>query len=89
MANKNTGAGLRGQAAGQTAVCTVGAEGNSLRYRGYDVVELAEQSTFNEVAYMVLKGELPSMAELNAYSAKLMGLRELPGPLREVLEKID
>lgn len=44
MVDKNTGAGLRGQSAGETAICTVGAEGNSLRYRGYDVVELAEHS---------------------------------------------
>ena len=59
MADKNTGAGLRGQSAGETAICTVGAEGSSLKYRGYDVVELAELANFNEVAYMILKGELP------------------------------
>jgi 2-methylcitrate synthase len=87
-ANKNTGAGLRGQSAGQTAVCTVGAEGNSLRYRGYDVRELANQSTFHEVAYMILKGELPTGAELDAWKAKLKSLRGLPQSLREVLERI-
>ena len=85
---KNTGAGLRGQTAGETAICTVGAEGNSLRYRGYDVVDLAEQSTFNEVAHLVLKGHLPSQAELDAWVAKLKSLRSLPQPLREVLERI-
>jgi 2-methylcitrate synthase len=85
---KNTGAGLRGQAAGQTAICTVGAEGNSLRYRGYDVVELAEQSTFNEVAHMILKDHLPTQQELDAFSQRLQGLRGLPQPLREVLERI-
>jgi 2-methylcitrate synthase len=88
MENKSTSTGLRGQTAGQTAICTVGAEGNSLRYRGYDVVELAEQSTFNEVAYLILKGELPTRAELNAWLKSLQGLRALPGPLREVLERI-
>jgi 2-methylcitrate synthase len=82
------GSGLRGQAAGQTAICTVGAEGNSLRYRGYDVVELAEHSTFHEVAHLVLKGHLPNRAELNAWKARLKGLRGLPQPLREVLERI-
>jgi 2-methylcitrate synthase len=86
--SKNTGAGLRGQAAGQTAICTVGAEGNSLRYRGYDVVDLAEQSTFYEVAYMILKGELPTQPELDAWKARLKGMRGLPQPLREVLERI-
>ncbi len=88
MVKKNTGAGLRGQSAGETAVCTVGAEGNSLRYRGYSVEELAEQSTFNEVAYMVLKGELPNRDQLDSYVARLQGLRSLPAALCEVLERI-
>lgn len=88
MADKNTGAGLRGQSAGQTAVCTVGAEGNSLRYRGYDVVELAEQSTFYEVAHLLLKGHLPGQVELDAWKNKLKGLRSLPLALKEVLERI-
>ena len=80
VAKKNSGAGLRGQSAGETAVCTVGAEGNSLRYRGYDVVELAEHSTFYEVAYMILKGSLPTKAELEPWKAKLKSLRGLPQP---------
>lgn len=88
MVDKNTGAGLRGQSAGQTAVCTVGAEGNSLRYRGYDVVELAEYSTFYQVAYLLLKGELPTAPELEAWKVKLKGQRALPQPLKEVLERI-
>ncbi len=87
-AKMNAGTGLRGQTAGQTAVCTVGAEGNSLRYRGFDVVELAEQSTFYEVAYLILKGQLPMQAELDAWKTKLRGLRGLPQPLKEVLERI-
>ncbi len=88
MADTNTEAGLRGQTAGQTAICTVGAEGNSLRYRGYDVADLAERSTFNEVAYLLLKGHLPNQQEADAYSAKLKTLRGLPQPLKEVLERI-
>ncbi len=85
---KDSGAGLRGQSAGETAVCTVGAEGNSLRYRGFDVVELAEQSTFYETAHLILKGELPTQTELDAWKAKLKGLRGLPQALKEVLERI-
>ncbi len=85
---KNKGAGLRGQSAGRTAVCTVGAEGNSLRYRGFDVTELAEHSTFYEVAHLLLKGHLPTQAELDAWKLKLKGLRGLPQPLKEVLERI-
>ncbi len=88
MADKNTGAGLRGQSAGQTAICTVGAEGNSLRYRGYDVVDLAEQSTFYEVAHLLLKGHLPTLDELAAWKTRLISLRGLPSALREVLERI-
>ena len=85
---KSAPSGLRGQAAGQTAICTVGAEGNSLRYRGYDVVELAEQSTFHEVAHLILKGHLPDREELTAWKARLKGLRGLPQALKEVLERI-
>ena len=88
MGNKDSAAGLRGQSAGETAVCTVGAEGNSLRYRGFDVVDLADQSTFYETAHMILKGHLPTGDELDAWTAKLKGLRGLPQPLREVLERI-
>jgi 2-methylcitrate synthase len=88
MTDKNSGAGLRGQSAGQTAVCTVGAEGNSLRYRGYDVEELAAQSSFYEVAHLLMKGHLPNRAELDIWKARLKSLRGLPVALREVLERI-
>jgi 2-methylcitrate synthase len=88
MSNKNSGAGLRGQSAGETAVCTVGAEGNSLRYRGFDVVDLADQSTFYETAHMILKGHLPTQSELDLWKTRLKGMRGLPQPLREVLERI-
>ncbi len=88
MTDKRTGTGLRGQSAGQTAICTVGAAGNSLRYRGYAVDELAEKTSFNEVAHLVLKGHLPTCDELNAYSRRLQSLRGLPAALKEVLERI-
>lgn len=87
-AKKNPGAGLRGQSAGETAICTVGHEGKALRYRGYDIEDLAENASFAEVAYMLLKGELPKQAELDAYQAKLKNLRGLPQSLKEVLERI-
>ena len=85
---KKSGAGLRGQSAGETAVCTVGAAGNYLRYRGFTVTELAEQSTFYEVAHLIMKGHLPTRAELDAWKTKLNGLRGLPQTLKEVLERI-
>ncbi len=83
-----TGAGLRGQSAGDTELCTVGLTGTGLTYRGYDISDLAAGSTFEEVAHLILYGELPNQAELDAYKAKLKGLRGLPQALREVLERI-
>ena len=82
------GAGLRGQSAGQTALCTVGKTGAGLTYRGYDMVELADKACFEEVAYLLLYGKLPKRAELSAYIEKLKGLRGLPEALKEVLEQI-
>ncbi len=83
-----SGAGLRGQVAGQTALSTVGMAGAGLTYRGYDVRDLAAEARFEEVAYLLLYGELPDKAELSAYMDKLKGLRDLPQALKEVLERI-
>ena len=89
MAEKKLGgAGLRGQSAGSTALCTVGKTGAGLTYRGYDMVELAEKASFEEVAYLLLKGKLPNQAELDSYIAKLKTLRGLPDALKTVLEQI-
>jgi len=88
MMTSNSGAGLRGQSAGETSICTVGAAGNSLRYRGYDVRDLAEQTSFNEVAWLLLRGELPTREEVDSYVRRLQGLRELPAALKTVLEQI-
>jgi 2-methylcitrate synthase len=85
---KLTGAGLRGQVAGETALCTVGKTGTGLTYRGYDITDLAENTCFEEVAHLILKDELPTQSELDAYRAKLKGLRSLPPALKEVLERI-
>ncbi|WP_423186541.1 bifunctional 2-methylcitrate synthase/citrate synthase [Alishewanella sp. d11] len=83
-----SGAGLRGQVAGKTALSTVGKTGSGLTYRGYDVKDLAANCTFEEVAHLILKGELPNSAELAAYKAKLKSLRALPQALKDVLERI-
>ncbi|MGI5309665.1 2-methylcitrate synthase [Rheinheimera sp. MMS21-TC3] len=87
-AKKLTGAGLRGQVAGKTALSTVGKTGSGLTYRGYDVKDLAANCEFEEVAYLILKGELPTASELAAYKKKLKALRSLPTALAEVLERI-
>ncbi|WP_010200410.1 2-methylcitrate synthase [Psychrobacter sp. PAMC 21119] len=83
-----SGAGLRGQVAGKTALSTVGKSGSGLTYRGYDVSELADKCIFEEVAYLLLYGNLPMQSELDAYQTKLKGLRGLSQPLKDVLERI-
>jgi 2-methylcitrate synthase len=85
---KLDGAGLRGQVAGKTALSTVGKEGKGLTYRGFAIEELAEKATFEEVAYMLLYGNLPNQSEYDSYSAKLKSYRALPVELKEVLERI-
>jgi len=83
-----SGAGLRGQVAGKTALSTVGQTGSGLTYRGYDLQDLVAHCQFEEVAYLLLKGELPDLAQLNDYKARLKRLRTVPQPLKEVLERI-
>ena len=86
-AKKKTG-GLAGVIAGSTAIATVGKEGAGLTYRGYDIYDLAEHATFEEVAHLLHYGKLPTLKELKAYKKRLMALRKLPKALRKVLEMI-
>ena len=90
MANAKqlSGAGLRGQVAGKTALSTVGKTGSGLTYRGYDVKDLAANCEFDEVAFLILKGELPNKSELAQYKTKLKKMRALPQALKDVLERI-
>ena len=85
---KKSGAGLRGQSAGETALCTVGKEGAGLTYRGYGIDDLAANAKFEEVAYMLLYGDLPNQAQLTQYESRLNSMRSLPEDLKLVLEKI-
>nr|WP_256449248.1 citrate/2-methylcitrate synthase [Photobacterium sp. GJ3] len=82
------GAGLRGQSAGSSALCTVGKTGTGLTYRGYDITDLAHHAQFEEVAYLLLKGKLPTQSELDQYKATLKAKRGLPDALKTVLETI-
>jgi 2-methylcitrate synthase len=79
---------LSGTAAGNTAICTVGRTGNDLHYRGYDILDFAEQAEFEEIAYLLIHGALPSAPELAAYKAKLRSLRSLPQAVKQALEAI-
>ena len=77
---------LSGTAAGNTALCTVGRSGNDLHYRGYDIKDLATQSTFEEVAHLLVHGSLPTVSQLKAYRTKLKRLRGLPAIVAEALD---
>lgn len=85
---RKKGVTLAGVTAGTTAICTVGHTGNDLHYRGYDIIELAKYATFEEVAYLLIHGDLPNQTQLTAYHAKLKKLRNLPTALKAVLEQI-
>ncbi len=79
---------LSGTVAGNTAVCTVGRTGNDLHYRGYDILDFAEQAEFEEVAHLLIHGTLPDRAQLKAYKEKLKSLRSLPQGVKQALEAI-
>ena len=79
---------LSGQAAGSTAICTVGVTGNDLHYRGYDILDIAETCEFEEIAFLLIHGHLPNAAELTQYKAKLRSLRGLPEAVKKALEVI-
>jgi len=79
---------LSGVIAGNSAVCTVGRTGNDLHYRGYDIIELARKSTFEETAYLLIHGDLPTESQLKDYKKKLKMLRGIPAPVKSVLEQI-
>lgn len=79
---------LSGTAAGNTAICTVGRTGNDLHYRGYDILDFAETSEFEEIAYLLIYGQLPNQAELDAYKEKLKGMRGLPDAVKQSLEAL-
>ena len=79
---------LSGVIAGNTALCTVGHTGNDLHYRGYDILDLAEATCFEEVAHLLVHGTLPTLSALRAYQHKLARLRGLPQVVRDVLERL-
>ena len=79
---------LSGVPAGNTALCTVGRSGNDLHYRGYDILDFAEQAEFEEVAYLLVHEKLPSSQELKAYKSRLRKLRGLPKALKAALERV-
>ena len=79
---------LSGTVAGNTAICTVGRTGNDLHYRGYDILTIAACCEFEEVAYLIIYGELPNQQQLNNYKSKLQRLRDLPDSIKLILESL-
>jgi 2-methylcitrate synthase len=79
---------LSGVTAGNTALCTVGKTGNDLHYRGYDILDVADTCEFEEIAYLLVHGKLPNVAELKGYKAKLKMLRGLPANVKAALETL-
>jgi 2-methylcitrate synthase len=79
---------LSGVPAGNTALCTVGRTGNDLHYRGYDILDIAEATEFEEIAHLLVHGKLPNPAELTAYKRKLQSLRGIPADVQDILECI-
>ena len=75
---------LSGVTAGNTALCSVGKTGNDLHYRGYDILDVADSCEFEEIAFLLVHGKLPTTAELKGYKAKLKSLRGLPSAVRHV-----
>jgi 2-methylcitrate synthase len=86
--NAKKSVALSGVAAGNTSVCTVGRTGNDLHYRGYDILDFADQAEFEEIAYLLIHERLPNRAELAAYKRKLKSMRGLPAALKAVLEQL-
>src|SRR6185312_14203207 len=79
---------LSGVPAGNTALCTVGRTGNDLHYRGYDILEIAATSQFEEIAHLLVHGRLPNKVELEKYKARLRAMRGIPVAVRAVLESL-
>ncbi|MDD2862015.1 MAG: 2-methylcitrate synthase [Acidiphilium sp.] len=79
---------LSGVTAGNTALCSVGRTGNDLHYRGYDILDVAEHCSFEEIAHLLVHGTLPNQVELAAYQQKLIRLRGIPGAVKRVLEAL-
>jgi 2-methylcitrate synthase len=79
---------LSGVIAGNTGVCSIGRTGNDLHYRGYNINDLAEQATFEEVSYLLVHGDMPTEPELKDYRLKLKSLRDLPALVKTMLERI-
>ena len=79
---------LSGVPAGNTALCSVGKNGNDLHYRGYDIADLAAHCEFEEVAYLLIHGALPTQHQLDVYKRKLKGMRGLPDEVKAILEQI-
>src|SRR5690348_2681783 len=88
MSTDKKAGGLAGISVGETAISTVGKEGVGLTYRGYSINDLADHASFEEVAFLLLYGNLPKSSELDTYKMQLASFRGLPAPLKTALEQL-
>jgi 2-methylcitrate synthase len=88
LAKPKKSVALSGVPAGNTALCTVGRSGNDLHYRGYDILDFADEAEFEEIAYLLVHEKLPNKSELASYKKKLQSLRKIPKQLQSALEQI-
>src|SRR5215208_446938 len=80
--------GLKGVYFDRSRVCFIDGRAGELRYRGYSIHDLAERSTYEETCYLLLKGELPTRAELDAFDASLKAARMLPTPIHDIISTV-
>jgi citrate synthase len=81
--------GLEGVVAARTAVSDVNGRTGKLLYRGFDIAELAEKSSFEETCYLLYKGKLPNRAELDQLRTDLGDQRHLPQKVLSLLQNLD
>lgn len=80
--------GLNGVYFDRTKTSFIDGKEGKLLYRGYDIHDLAEHSTFEETAYLLLYGDLPTRAQLEAFDAELKAARQLPGEILDVIRSV-
>src|SRR3954466_11706745 len=78
---------LSGIVVAESGICSIDPDEGVLMYRGYDIADLGEQSTYEETALLLLDGELPSSEALSSFESELVGLRELPDESAELIDR--
>jgi citrate synthase len=86
MAGPKKSVALSGVSVAETSICSIDPDAGVLMYRGYDIAELAEHASYEEVAYLLLEGELPSGKEHDEFRDRLAAARELPRAVTTIVD---